>query len=323
MTGGGPDVRRHRVWPMVAVGIGVMLTGLSIAIALQLSTVRSVQAVQARRVNAPGTVVRAGLSPDHKGLRVRWQDPAGRAHVARFVLVDRDDYWREGTAFTVRYDPEAVDGKVVAGPGYADDVEEGGGGSVGDYVVLGILVGFAVVCALAWPVRGLLTWLTLRAPATTALATPYRCVRARQLSHVVVQLTFPQAPPGGRATWTQRVLWAPAFDDLAPGGAVTVRVSRLRPRRAVIELPGGGHLWPAGGLRRGFLFDRTEHRPPGVSRRPVPGPRAFALLLLLPALLELKVRAHWPDLVVFTAATYGLLAHLWIWTGGVASASER
>ncbi|GAA4066967.1 hypothetical protein [Nonomuraea soli] len=168
----------------------------------------------------------------------------------------------------------------------------------------------------AWLVRGL-----LHRAAGSAPPSEWR-VSVRIGVNQAARVPFLEMVPVGEpesSRW-QRVMWAPAFAEIPPGTVLTARVGGPRPfRRAVVELPDGTRLAPAGKLRRrmytGFAIE------PYVLRRPKGFPLPHHLYVVIPAgLCVVSAFLLEGDLLAATILPlllFGYLIHLWGWYGGL------
>ncbi|MFI7130327.1 hypothetical protein ACIBQ1_31870 [Nonomuraea sp. NPDC050153] len=131
-------------------------------------------------------------------------------------------------------------------------------------------------------------------------------------------------PPDDERGFVQRVYWHPALDrmpywaDFFRGGKVSVRVGPWPFRRAVVTLPDGTRLWPAGRLRRRIPWGWShDDRPVGAPHHRMP---TRDLILAILALSALEV-AGFLDFFIGMATlglVFGLIFFLWGWFGGEA-----
>ncbi len=185
-----------------------------------------------------------------------------------------------------------------------------------------MLLPVAIFLLACWAVRAYFTASATDAPAIRARArnrTPIGDEAAgngnRLLGRHLVELDTRDT--GRHVTLLQPVLWSPDLHRLVDGTVVRIRLGRGPLRRAVIDLPEGGRLWPAGRARQVDGGGRVTAAPP-ESTWP-------SLLLTVVSLgsgaalaFVLKGALGPMAIPVGMAVGVGLGAHLWAWSGGFA-----
>jgi hypothetical protein len=258
---------RHPARRIVVLSVGGLTLGMLVAIVVSAVPVLQYYEADSRAVaEASGVVTRAGLGDDKDEGEVAWRDAAGAPHLARSTFY-HPDQWPAGEPFAVRYDPAKPGGQVFPARGFDGYVES----SVSGDVALLVAVTLIYLLMLAgWLVRGLLAWAAASGTVSYWLALPLDGVSQRAHSPTLALVPKAMAetgdpegqgygvvlPEGSR--W-QRVLWDPALDRMQPGEVVTARIGSGWARRAVVELPDGTRIWPAGRLRTrpywGYQYD--------------------------------------------------------------------
>jgi hypothetical protein len=181
-------------------------------------------------------------------------------------------------------------------------------------------IAYALI-TLAWLIRAVLAWISAAAAPSPAKVTAYRGVsggrgRARIFTYgSIVQITFGATG----AVRYQRVMWDPVLDRMPPDLHVQARVRGWGPtRRAVIDLPNGTRIWPAGRLRHREPWFTTLTRREHEESKP-PRPQLVFILLAVFAGLQLSADGLDAGLVGISAnvgiAVTGVILW-WAWTGG-------
>ncbi len=280
---------------------------------------------QPRYFGLAGTVLRS--SQDTGQIDVAYRDGGGAEKSVRFVVHD-PALFAPGDRFGLllltpagTIHPDEVYGQHVRDqpPPPAIDTTPS--------EVRHVLLPLGILLLACWAVRAYFTASAADAPVTRARArhrTPIGDEDAghenRVLSRHLIELD-PWDSDLPR-TLLQPVLWSPALERLADGAVVDIRLGRGPLRRAVIDLPDGGRLWPAGRAR-------VVHDGPRVSSAP-PESTWPSLLLAVVSLgsgaalaFLLKGALGTAALPIGLAAGAGLGAHLWAWSGGFAGRPPR
>jgi hypothetical protein len=142
--------------------------------------------------------------------------------------------------------------------------------------LLAIIVSF-VVMLLALAVRLQLNLRAARAPESswraTSLQVGFTPPGRSRPNQYATYLALSSASDS-RARWVQRMYWDPAVDRMRANAWVKVRMGTGLMRRAVVILPDGTRLWPAGSLRSRFpwRWDKEGRRRPATVRFRLPRP---------------------------------------------------
>ncbi|NUT40360.1 MAG: hypothetical protein HOV86_10245 [Thermoactinospora sp.] len=182
--------------------------------------------------------------------------------------------------------------------------------------MLWLAIAVLVLVSGAWLVRGLLHRLASSAPPSE-----WR-VCARIGVNEAARVPFLEMAPVGEpesGRW-QRVMWAPAFAEIPNDTVLTAHVGGPRPfRRAVVELPDGTRLAPAGKLRRRMYVGYVIK--PYVLRRPSGFPLPHYLYVVIPAGLGVlgafRLEGDLMAAAVLPLLLFGSMIHLWGWYGGL------
>ena len=275
---------------------------------------------KARRTETLGVIARTGLPDD--AVEVGWRDRNGKTHRSIFVL-SYPEQWRVGDRFDVRYDPEHPDRQVYPAREFVGYTFDEGLGEDKALVELVVTAAFLVLFLLMWLGRGVLNLRAARSgvivewEARPVLASH----RLRWWSRLLLLV-----PDSGweDARW-QRIMWDPSFAQMSGSTMVRAHITAGRPGRAVVELPDGTRLWPAGRLRkreyRNWDLDPEDLDPEDLDPEPS-GERLFALPNVVYHILVAAAGGVLLSLVgkigVLTGVgvAVGGFVHLWGWYGG-------
>ncbi|TKK89573.1 hypothetical protein FDA94_09285 [Herbidospora galbida] len=309
-------MRRYSGGHVVAIGVTVMTLCLGGAIlALDHLIAR-----QPQYFGLTGTVRLSDAGADQ--IDVAYWDGPGAEKSVRFVVRD-PALFKPGDRFGLlllsppgTIYPEEVYGQHVRGyprPPLLDTTPS---------EVRSVLLPLAIFLLACWAVRAYFTASATDAPVTRARArhrTPIGDDDAgtenRVLGRHLIELT----------TWDrdlpsallQPVLWSPDLERLVDGTIVNIRVGRGPLRRAVIDLPDGGRLWPAGRARGAYGGERVSSTPPESTW---PSLLLAVVSLGSGAALAFLLQGALGAIALPTgiAAGVGLGAHFWAWSGGFA-----
>ncbi|MCP2353756.1 hypothetical protein HD597_000776 [Nonomuraea thailandensis] len=261
-------VKRTTVVSLLGFTAGILVAGALLGVSVVRTaqndadaTFRTIAAVHGLYVDDDDKVVLADLA---------WTDARGRAHVT-VVQTGEDQALELNDILQIRADPLGT-GELVfplrdAFP-YPGDQSR--------LALLVVLVSF-VVMLLALAVRLQLNLRAARAPERSWRATslqvgftPFGRLRPNQYATYLVLLS----ESDDKARWVQRMYWDPAVDHMRANAWVKVRMGTGLTRRAVVILPDGTRLWPAGSLRSGFpwRWDKEGRRRPATVRYRLPRP---------------------------------------------------
>jgi hypothetical protein len=317
MARGAGGLRTRHV---VGISVGGVLVAFGVAIWVMLASMRSADAVDARRAVAMGTIGRTGLGDEHDVAEVVWRDGRGMSHTARFRFYYPDD-WQEGEAFGVSYDTADPGGPVFAAGGYADYIHDG---RLPSWLRVVPPVAIFVAFASSWLVRGGLNLRARSAPTSEWHARVLVDTERRVVNGILVSLDPADGTVAPKDRYWQRVLWSPALAELAEGRTVRARIRHGLRGRAVIEAPDGSLIWPAGRLRTSPALTPLDWPPSWRLDRPRVGPLMTVLFLAIPFVAVIQVdhsvdalETMDPGFVALAACVYGLYFHIWGWAGGV------
>lgn len=271
----GKSRRQDPAWFAAGVSIAaVLIPCLLVAATAGILAYRYQRAERGATVQAEAVVERARLGEYGEGIQVRWTDQHGNPHTQRFEVVDPAVY-PQGSAYGVRYDPRH--------PGRAFPADTDGTYLPTDNTSLALLGAclLAPLLLAPWGVRLVAIRRSLARPGMPyqAMALIGRHKKAARLTRPFValiptELPLPQwgyevgvveLPEGSRL---QGVMWHPALDALEPGTRVLVHARPTQRLGAVVVLPDGTRLWPAGRLRRSVpVWWRLPPRPAFVWRQ--------------------------------------------------------
>nr|WP_062337207.1 hypothetical protein [Herbidospora sakaeratensis] len=301
---------------VVAVGVTVMTLCLGGAIlALDHLIAR-----EPAYFGISGTVSR--IDQDTDQIDVAYRDGQGAQRSVRFAVRD-PALFKPGDRFGLllltpagTIYPEEVYGQYVSGHPSPPALE------IAPREVRSVLLPVAIFLLACWTVRAYFTASATDAPVIRARArnrTPIGDVAAgmenRLLSRHLVELnTWDTGHP---ETLLQPVLWSPDLERLVDGTIVRIRLGRGPLRRAVIDLPDGGRLWPAGRARRVHEGERVSAVPPESTW---PSLLLAVVSLGSGAVLAFVLKGAFGAMAlpVGLAVGVGLGAHLWAWSGGFA-----
>ncbi|KQS68433.1 hypothetical protein [Modestobacter sp. Leaf380] len=237
MTSAAPSRPHARAVRQLLLGlVPVLVVGLVLLVVLAVRLPGTQAPLAAADATASATVVRDGLDPAGRGVRVSFTDAAGEERTGVLVLRTAVDVAPDA-AVTVQYDPAAADGSRV----YADG--DAAHGAVGDVVfglVLVALVGLAV--SVLTGLR-LLSRRRLAGRPTTAVTVTHLVVRRGLLVRSWLELVTPHG-----VRWVP-VHWAPEVDRARPDSPALVHGD---PATDALVLPvlDGQQVWPSGRVRR-------------------------------------------------------------------------
>ncbi|MFD1547766.1 hypothetical protein [Nonomuraea guangzhouensis] len=292
--------------------------GMLVAVAILGVRCADVAAQDARatvRATAYVSHVHDDDSDGPEAVGLTWTDSQGVEHV---TIVQVGGRLALDSAVAVRYDPGNPGGLVFpaeeeAFPPPGDWQSRYLLALLATYVFLGVLVG----ARLALNVRA------KRMPEASWRAMPLLVTYGSSLARWYTGY-LRLVPPGDARGFVQRVYWHPALDrmpywaDRALGGKVLVRVGPWPFRRAVVTLPDGTRLWPAGRLRRRIPWGwSAEERPVGAPHHYMPTRDLIIAILALSA-LELSGFVDFFVGMASLGLVFGLIFFLWGWYGGEA-----
>ncbi|WP_104431431.1 DUF3592 domain-containing protein [Kineococcus xinjiangensis] len=291
---------------------------------------------------ARATAVAAGgvvdvFGEDELDVTVEWTDAGGDAHRDDFYVHAEADA-AVGVPFAVRYDPADPSGEV-----FPADLERASGPGE-DAMFTGFLgVSTGLVWLLGWAVRlGRNRWAA--AAVGTSTGTPMELIvmgaqykRGRRTFAALMppsSLTEPPLPArrkllhrlsSGRKAqvssiqdrYYQAVVWEPVLDQIA-GALTPVTVYPCRGGRAVIVLPDGHRLTPAGRLlahEPGSWTLTPRGTPRKPARRTIATPFGLTWLILLPAAFIGVTSAGLLGVAIAVPCFALLGSAFWAWNG--------
>ncbi|MFG6194372.1 hypothetical protein [Nonomuraea sp. JJY05] len=296
------------------VSLAGLTLGLLVAVAI-LGVRCAGVAGQEARATARATAYVSHIYDDADTVDLTWTDAQGVEHV---TVVQVDAPLAMDSTATVRYDPGNAAGLVFP----AEDEAFPPPGDWQSRCLPVVLAAYAFLVLLVGA-RLALNLRAARMPEASWRAVPLLATYGSGLAQWYAGY-LRLIPPGDVGAFVQRVYWHPALDrmpnwaDFSRGGEVSVRVGPWPFRRAVVTLPDGTRLWPAGRLRRRIPWGWShDDRPVGAPHHRMPT-RDLIIAILAFSAFEL---AGFVDFFIGTAILgllFGLIFFLWGWYGGEA-----